>query len=101
MRSALGSGKETMYTRINLCLELTRFRMSSTLISFEDEYSEYHSGEKEEQGLETGGYESTFLDDPVVSYLFERSNTIFNPTTYHGIYKYDGLVVFKVKKSGK
>ena len=90
-----------MYTHINLCLELIRFGMSSTLISFEGEYSEYHSGKKEEQGLETGGYESAFLDDPVVSYLFERSKAIFNPTTYNGIYKYYGLVVFKIKKSGK
>ena len=31
---------------INLCLELIRFRMSSTLISFDGEYYEYHSGEK-------------------------------------------------------
>ena len=39
--------------------------MSSTLISFDGEYYEYHSGEKEEQGLEIGGYESAFLADLV------------------------------------
>ena len=40
---------------INLCLELIHFGMSSTLISFDGEYYEYHSGEKKEQGLEIGG----------------------------------------------
>ena len=52
---------------INLCLDLIRFGMSSTRISFEGDYSEYHGGEKEEQGLEIGGYESAFLSDLVES----------------------------------
>ena len=55
---------------INLFLELIRFGMSSTLICFDGEYYEYHGGEKEEQGLAVGGYESALLSDLVVSYLF-------------------------------
>ena len=35
---------------INLCLELIRFGMSSTLISFNGECYEYHVGEREERG---------------------------------------------------
>ena len=31
---------------INLCLELIHFGMSSTLISFDIEYYEYHGGER-------------------------------------------------------
>ena len=31
---------------INLCLELIRFGISSTLIFFDGEYYEYHGGEK-------------------------------------------------------
>ena len=31
-------------------------------------------------------------------YLFEKAKLNFHPTIYHGIYQYDGLVVFKVKK---
>ena len=31
---------------INLCLELIRFGMSSTLISFYGEYYKYHGGER-------------------------------------------------------
>ena len=52
---------------INLCLELIRFGMISTLISFDVEYYEYNSGEKEEHGLAIGGYESTLLANLVAS----------------------------------
>ena len=52
---------------INLCLDLIRFGMSSTLVYFDGDYYEYHGGEKEEQGLAVGGYESAFLADLVVS----------------------------------
>ena len=83
---------------INLCLDLIQFGMSSTLISFDGEYYEYHGGEREEQGLAIGGYESAFLADLVASYLFEKATPIFRPTIYHGIYRDDGLVFFKGKK---
>ena len=66
---------------INLCLELLPFGMSSTPISFDSEYYKYHGGEREEQGLVIGGYELEFLDNLVVSYLFEKAKTNFHPTT--------------------
>ena len=43
-RKLTASTKKT----INICLELTQFGMSSTLISFDDKYYKYHGGEKEE-----------------------------------------------------
>ena len=89
--------KETKKT-INLCLELIHFGMSSTLISFDGEYYEYHGGEREEKGLAIGGHESVFLADLVASYLFEKAKANLRPTTYHGIYRDDGLVFFKSKK---
>ena len=75
--------------------------MSSTLISFDGEYYEYRGGEREEQGLVIGRYESAFLADLVESYLFEKSKANFHQTTYHGIYIYDGLVVFKGNRSAR
>ena len=72
--------------------------MSSTLISFDGEYYEYHGGEREEQWLTIGGYESAFLADLVASYIFEKAKANFRLTIYHGIYKDDRLVVFKGKK---
>ena len=46
---------------INLCLELSRFGVISTLIYFGGEYYEYHGGKKEEQVLAIGGYESALI----------------------------------------
>ena len=89
--------KDTKKT-INLCLELIHLGMISILISFGCEYYEYHGGEREEQGLAIGGYESAFLADLVASYLFEKSKLNFRPKIYHVIYQDDGLVVFKGKK---
>ena len=86
---------------INLCLELIRVGTSSTLIYFDVKYYEYNGGEREEQGLSIGGYESAFLADLVASYLFEKSKANFHPTTYHGIYRYDRLVAFKGKKCAR
>ena len=83
---------------INLCLDLIQFGMSSNLISFNGEYYEYHGGEREEQGLSIGGYESALLADLVASYLFNKYKPMSRPTIYHGIYQDDGLVVFKGKK---
>ena len=71
---------------INICLELIRFGMRSTLISFDGKYYEYQGSEKEEEGLAIGGYESAFLSNLVVSYLFEKSKALLRPTTYHDIY---------------
>ena len=71
--------------------------MRSALISFDGGYYEYHGGEKEEQSLAIGGYELVFLAKLIESYLFEKAKTLMKRTTYHGIYKYGGLVVFKVK----
>ena len=75
--------------------------MSSTLISFDGEYYEYHGGEREEQGLAIDGYESAFLADLVASYLFEISKANFHLTTYHRIYRYDGLVGFTGNNSAR
>ena len=84
---------------INLCLELISFGMRSTLICFDGNYYKYHGREREEQGLEIGGYESAFLADLVAYYFFEKAKANFHTTTYHKIYRYDGLVVFTGKKS--
>ena len=74
---------------INLCLDLIRFGMSSTLICFNGEYCEYYGGEKVEQGLVIGGYELAFLANLVASYLFEKDKAHFYLTIYHGIYRDD------------
>ena len=71
------------------------------MICFNGKYYDYHCGEKEEQGLAIGGYESAFLVDLVASYVFEKAKAHSYQTMYHVIYRDDGLVVFKGKKSVK
>ena len=53
---------------------------------------------REEQGLAIGWYKSAFLADLVASYLFEKAKANFRPTIYLGIYRDDGLLVFKGKR---
>ena len=38
-----------------------------------------------------------FLTNLIAYYLFEKSKTLINLATYHGIYRNDGMVVFKGK----
>ena len=73
------SRKVTVVTKktINICLELIRFGMSSTLVCFDGEYYEYHGGEKAEHGLVIGRYESAFLANLVAYYLFEKAKAHF------------------------
>ena len=75
-RKLIAATKKT----INIYLELISFGMSSTLISFDGKYYEYHGGKNGKQGLAIGRYESDFLSDLVASYLFEKSNLKFCPT---------------------
>ena len=80
--------------KINLDLDLIRFGVSSTLISFEGGYYEYHGVDNKDQGLAIWGYESAFLSNLVVSYLFEKSKNLLNRTTYQVIYCDRGLLVY-------
>ena len=86
-------------SNVKLCLKLIAFGMSSTLLTFEDKYYEYCEKGIETKGLAIGGYESAFLADLVASYLFEKCNNQFKEVLWKGIYRDDGLLVFKGKKS--
>ena len=72
--------------------------MSSTLLNFQDKYYEYGDGGLETKGLAIGGYESAFLADFVASYLLEGTKNKFKEVLWRGIYRDDGLLVFKSKK---
>ena len=86
---------------ISLCLDLIFFGMSNTLISFQDGFYLYDGDKKpEERGLTIGGYESAWLADLVMSYLLEVTyDTLYDPMHFFGVYRDDGLAVFKGKKT--
>jgi hypothetical protein len=81
---------------INTCLEMVRLGMSNTLVQFQGKYyvvgGEVSSWER---GLTIGGYESAWFADLVAAYLLETSQDLFNEALYHGIYRDDGIAVFK------
>ena len=81
--------------KIKHCLDMIKFGMSSTLITFIDKYYEY-DGHKEvkDKGLTIGGYESAWLADLVGAYILKKTKHLFNHTRYHGIYRDDGFIVF-------
>ena len=82
--------------KLGVCLNMIRFGMGNTLLTFVDKYYEY-GGEVnvEEKGLTIGGYESAWLADLVAAYLLENVTNIFDLTMFKGIYRDDGFVVFK------
>lgn len=82
---------------IDNCLNLIQFGMSNTLITFRDKYYE-HGGScnPTKRGLTIGGYESAWLADLVAVWILDNSENLFRRTShYHGIYRDDGLIVFK------
>ena len=72
--------------------------MSSILPTFGKKYFEYGEKSIKTKGLAIGGYESDFIADLVVSYLFEKCNNQFREFLWKGIYRENGLVVFKGNK---
>ena len=78
--------------RIKSCLEMIKFGMGNTLLTFMDKYYEY-GGEVEvdKRGLTIGGYESAWLADLVVFYILENTTKCFDKTIFKGIYRDDGI----------
>jgi hypothetical protein len=78
---------------VNECLELILFGMENTLLTFQDQYYIYDGDQPlDEKGLTIGGYES----DLVSAYILaEVDEEFFSDATFFGMYRDDGLVVFK------
>ena len=94
-----GNLPKSQQSTIKLCPKLIAFWVSSTLLTFEDKYYEYGEKGIKTKGLAIGLYESDFLADLVASYLFEKYSNQFKNVLWKGIYRDDGLLVFKGKKS--
>jgi hypothetical protein len=81
----------------NICLEFIKFGMCNTLITFVDKYYLYDGDlDFNNRGLTVGGFESAWLADLTISYLLETiDQDLFKNVDYFGIYRDDGLAVFK------
>ena len=82
--------------KIETCLEMAKFGMGNTLLTFIDKYYEYGGEEDvEERGLMIEGYELVWLADLIASYILENMKKHFQETHLKGIYRNDGIVIFK------
>ena len=80
---------------IQRCLEMVKFGMANTIVTFEDQYWEYGGAVPVEyKGLTIGGFESAFFADLVAAYILDNSEDIFDNSLYNGIYRDDGINVF-------
>ena len=77
---------KSQQSNVKFCLKLIAFRMSYTLLTFEDKYYEYREKGIKTKGLAIGGYESAFLADLVASYLLEKLSNQFREVLWKGIY---------------
>jgi hypothetical protein len=90
--------------RVKRCLSLIKFGMGHSLCMFRGRYFEYNglNGDIDpnERALTIGGFESAWLADLVASYILDVTNHRFRRTTvYAGIYRDDGLLVFRGKRT--
>ena len=69
--------------------------MSSTLLTFGEEYFQYGEKGIKTKILAIGGYESAFLADLVAFDLFEKCNYQSKEFLWKWIYREDVLLVFK------
>jgi hypothetical protein len=82
--------------RIDTCLEMIKFGMGNTLLTFVDKYYEYGGDlDIEDRGLTIGGYESAWLADLCMAYVMDNSRDILDDLIYEGIYRDDGIAVLK------
>lgn len=78
------------------CLDMIRFGMANTMVTFNGKYYEYGGTEVESKGLTIGGYESAFLADLVAAFILENLEDLFQNDegqTYSKIYRDDGFKV--------
>jgi hypothetical protein len=79
---------------------MIKFGMGNTLLTFVDKYYEY-SGDLDikDRGLTIGVYESAWLADLCMAYVMDNSRDILDNLIYDGIYRDDGIAVFKGSKT--
>ena len=85
---------------IQRCLSMIEFGMGNTFFSFRDQHYQYNGhGDADNKGLTIGGFESAWLADLVASWLLETCANHFEHCIFDGIYRDDGFIVFKGKRS--
>jgi hypothetical protein len=89
--------------KIRRCLDILKFSMGNTIVSFRDRYYEYGvDNDPNRRGLTIGGFESAFLADLECSFIFEKLQHLFVHHTYFvGTYRDDEIIVFRGQRSNE
>jgi hypothetical protein len=75
---------------------MIKFSMGNTLLTFVDKYYKYGGDlNVEDRGLTIGGYESAWLADLCMAYVTDNSRDILDELVYEGIYRDNGIAIFK------
>ncbi len=83
---------------VDKCLEFIKFGMGNTFLNFSDKYYEYNGGIKpDKRCLTIRGFESAWLADLVVAYIFESTEEMFEDCCLFGCYRDDKLAIFNKK----
>jgi hypothetical protein len=70
--------------------------MGNTLLTFVNKYYEYGGNlDVEDRGLTIGGYELAWLANLCMAYVTDNSRNILNELVYEGIYRDNGIMIFK------
>ena len=75
------------------CLEMIRFSMANTMITFNGKYWQYGGSDVDKKGLTIKGFESAFLADLVAAFILENSQDLFEDSIYSKMYHNNGIKV--------
>jgi len=82
--------------KVKKCLEFIKFGMGNTFLTFGDKYYKYNGNvDTEQRCLTIGRFESAWLADLVVAYLFESTEVMFKDCAIFGCYRDDEIAIFE------
>jgi hypothetical protein len=89
--------------RTKKCLEILKFSMGNTIVSFLDKYYKYGvDPDPDRRGLTIGGFESAFLTNLKASYILDKLRHIWERhVRFLGTYCNDKIIVFNGQKSNE
>ena len=83
-------------SKIQQCLDILKFSMGNTIITFRDKYYEYGvDPNPDRRGLTIGGFESAFLANLEASYIFDKLDILMmRHVKFLGTYCNDEIIIF-------
>jgi hypothetical protein len=80
---------------------MIKFGMGNTLLTVVDKYYEYGGNldVEDTRGLTIRGYESAWLAELCMAYVMDNCRDILDELAYEGIYRDNGIAVFKGSKT--